>query len=93
MILFPNDPMISDAAKGLDGMKRLLAQSKMKMADFYFYKRDNFVAAKVFYNEAITAYPDSDVAKLAKIQLAAVEARASGKPVEKAPHKKRFWLF
>ena len=93
MILFPNDPMISDAAKGLDGMKRLLAQSKMKMADFYFYKRDNFVAAKVFYNEAITAYPDSDVAKLAKIQLAAVEARASGKPVEKAPHKKRFGLF
>jgi outer membrane protein assembly factor BamD len=47
----------------------------------------------VFYNEAITAYPDSDVAKLAKIQLVAVEARASGKPVENAPRKKRFWLF
>jgi len=93
MILFPNDIKISEAAKGLDSMKKLLAQSKMKMADFYFYKRDDFVAAKVFYNEAITAYPESDIAKQAKVQLAAVEAKASGKPVEKTPHKKRFWIF
>lgn len=93
MILFPNDIKISDAAKGLDAMKKLLAESKMKMADFYFYKRDDYVAAKVFYNEAITAYPESEVARLAKIQLAAVEARASGKPIQSTPHKKRFWLF
>ncbi|MEI7552262.1 MAG: outer membrane protein assembly factor BamD [Verrucomicrobiota bacterium] len=93
MILFPNDVKISEAAKGLDAMKKQLARSKMKMADFYFYKRSDYVAARVFYNEAITAYPESDVAKLAKVQLAAVEARAAGKPVEKAPHKKRFWLF
>ncbi|MDB6095427.1 MAG: Tetratricopeptide 2 repeat protein [Verrucomicrobia bacterium] len=93
MILFPNDYKISEAAKGLDSMKKLLAESKMKMADFYFYKRDNYVAARVFYNEAITAYPESDVAKKAKVQLTAVEAKAAGKPVEKTPHKKRFLLF
>jgi outer membrane protein assembly factor BamD len=99
MILFPNDVNLGQAAKGLDGMKKMLAESKMKMADFYFYKRDNYLAARVFYNEAITAYPDSDVAKRAKVMLAKVEAKALGKP---APHeepsspkvkKKRFWLF
>lgn len=95
MILFPNDPKIAEAAKGLDEMKKLLAQSKMKMADFYFYKRDNYVAARVFYNEAITAYPESEIAKQARGQLNAVEAKAAGKPVETtpAPKKKRFWLF
>jgi len=94
MILYPNDMKIAEAAKGLDAMKKLLAESKMNMADFYFYKRDNYVAAKVFYNEAITAYPDSDVAKLARVRLTAVEAKASGKPVEPAAKKKkRFWLF
>lgn len=92
MILYPNDSLIPDAAKGLDSMKKLLAESKMKMADFYFYKRDNYVAARVFYNEAITAYPESDVAQEARSKLAAVEAKAAGKPID-TPKKKRFWLF
>jgi outer membrane protein assembly factor BamD len=99
MILFPNDVNIAKAAKGLDDMKRMLAESKMKIADFYFYKRDNYLAARVFYNEAITSYPDSDVAKRAKVQLARVEAKALGKPMpaaqpgETPQKKKRFWLF
>ncbi|MDB6127894.1 MAG: Tetratricopeptide 2 repeat protein [Verrucomicrobia bacterium] len=93
MILFPNDMKIADAAKGLDGMKKMLAESKMKMADFYFYKRDNYTAARVFYNEAITAYPDSDIAKVARTRLTAVEAKSSGKPVDAEHKKKRFLLF
>jgi outer membrane protein assembly factor BamD len=80
-------------------MKTMLAESKMKIGDFYFYKRNNFTAAKVFYNEAITAYPESEIAKRAKLRLADVEARASGKPVPKenkaqgdtpAPARKKF---
>jgi outer membrane protein assembly factor BamD len=101
MILFPSDPSVNSAEKGLDGMKKMLAESKMKIADFYFHKRSNYKAAKVFYNEAITAYPDSEVAKRAKGKLLEVEAKADGKPVppeakvpgEAAPKKKRFWLF
>jgi outer membrane protein assembly factor BamD len=98
MILIPTDVNLGKAAQGLDGMKKMLAESKMKMADFYFYKRDNYVAARVFYNEAITAYPDSDVAKRAKLMLAKVEAKAAGKPApadQPAPkaRKKRFWFF
>jgi outer membrane protein assembly factor BamD len=104
MLLFPSDQNIGAAEKGLDGMKSMLAESKMRMADFYFYKRDNYVAAKVFYNEAITAYPESAVAERAKKRLADVEvkaerskAKASAAPATPAPNpapkKKRFWLF
>lgn len=94
MILFPSDPNIAAAAKGLDGMKVMLAESKMKIGDFYLYKRSNFKAAKVFYNEAITAYPDSEVAKRAKVRLVSVEAGLTGKPVgPEEGKKKRFWLF
>lgn len=94
MILFPSDAAIADAATGLDRMKVVLAQSKMKIGDFYFYKRDNYKAARVFYNEAITAYPDSEVAKAAKLRLVAVEDKAAGRPVApEAGRKKRFLLF
>ncbi len=34
MILFPNDVNLAKAAKGLDDMKRMLAESKIKMARF-----------------------------------------------------------
>jgi outer membrane protein assembly factor BamD len=99
MILFPNDPNLPVAAKGLDNMKEVLAESKMKIGDFYLDKRRNYTAAKVFYNEAITAYPDSPVAARAKTKLAEVETKAAAsKPVQPgqpAPKKKKkwFWLF
>jgi outer membrane protein assembly factor BamD len=79
MLLFPSDQNIAAAEKGLDGMKTMLAESKMKIGDFYFYKRSNYTAARVFYNEAITSYPDSPVAQRARARLAEVEAKASGK--------------
>jgi len=76
MILFPNDPNVAVAAKGAADMKTMLAESKIKMGDFYFYKRDNYTAAKVLYNEAITVYPDSEVASRARKKLTAVEGES-----------------
>jgi outer membrane protein assembly factor BamD len=94
MILFPGDPNIGTAARGLDQMKEVLAQSKMLMGDFYFYKRDNYTAARVFYNEAITSYPDSQVARTARIKLAAVDAKANGTPPPGSTGaKKKHFLF
>ena len=101
MLLFPSDANVAVAEKGLDGMKTMLAESKIKIGDFYFYKRNNYTAAKVFYNEAITSYPESTIAKRARVRLNEVEAKMTGKPVapadksgtEEAPKKKRFWLF
>jgi outer membrane protein assembly factor BamD len=93
MILFPGDHNIGAAEQGLADMKQTLAESKIKMADFYFYKRSNFVAARVFYNEAITSYPDSNVATLAKKRLAAVEAAAEKARNSPAPKKKFLGVF
>jgi outer membrane protein assembly factor BamD len=93
MILFPGDHNIGAAEQGLADMKQTLAESKIKMADFYFYKRSNFVAARVFYNEAITSYPDSDIAALAKKRLAAVETAAEKARNSPAPKKKFLGVF
>jgi outer membrane protein assembly factor BamD len=94
MILYPGDSNLAAAAAGVDKMKTILAQSKIYIGDYYFYKRSNFVAAKVFYNEAITAYPDSAPARLAKKRLSDLEAKVSKQTIRPstAP-KKRFWLF
>jgi outer membrane protein assembly factor BamD len=94
LILFPNDSNIPAAAKGLDRMKKVLAESKMTIGNFYLDKRRNYTAAKVFYNEAITTYPDSDVAERAKKKLVEVDAKAAGHPVPGTPaKKKRFFFF
>jgi outer membrane protein assembly factor BamD len=92
MILFPGDNSVVNAEKGLTNMKLVLADSKIKIGDFYFYKRDNFKAARVFYNEAITVYPGSSVATTAQERLVLVDAAA--KKAETHPvKKKRFFFF
>lgn len=77
MILFPSDNNVGVAEKGLTDMKKVMAESKMKIADFYFKRRDNYKAARIFYNEAITVYPDSEVANKARARLAEVEAASN----------------
>lgn len=100
MILFPGDPNVASADTGLDQMRTVLAESKIKMADFYFYKRDNYTAARVFYNEAITVYPDSSVAGIAKKRLQEVEIEAAAHlpdpkdgDTEGTPKKKKRFFF
>ena len=101
MILFPGDAGMVSAEKGLANMKKVYAQSKMTMADYYFKYRHNYKAAKVFYNEAITVYPDSEIAAQARTKLAVVDAKLEqqsalpppkAKPV-KPQKKKKLWLF
>lgn len=102
MILFPGDAGMATAEKGLAEMKTVLAKSKLTIADYYLKYRKNYKAAKVFYNEAITVYPDSPVAAEARTKLVNVEAQlerqastAAGQPAPPvAPKKKkRFLLF
>lgn len=109
LILFPGDTGAANAEKGLADMKKVLAESKMILADYYFKYRKNYKAAKVFYNEAITVFPDSEVAARARSQLAQVDARieaasagqpapvtapdAAPSPGKVTPKKKRFLLF
>lgn len=83
-------------------MKTVLAQSAYTIADYYFKYRQNYKGAKVFYNEAITDYPDSPIAAKARAKLLIVEAKLeeqekinAARPLKPlAPKKtKRFWLF
>jgi outer membrane protein assembly factor BamD len=102
MILFPGDTGMIQAEKGLDDMKTTLAESKLTIANYYLKHRRNYKAAKVFYNEAITVYPDSAVAAEARSKLVEIDAMlgltsaavvqpGAQQPAE--PKKKRFWLF
>ncbi|MBK9989668.1 MAG: outer membrane protein assembly factor BamD [Verrucomicrobia bacterium] len=91
MILFPSDNNVAKAEKGLTEMKVILADSKMKIGDFYFFKRDNYKAARVFYNEAITVYPDSEIAAQAKQRLVEVDAAVA--KASAPAKKKRFFFF
>src|SRR6478736_7906858 len=100
MILFPGDSGMAAAEQGLDKMKTVLARSKLELADYYLKYRKNFKAAKVLYNEAITVYPDSAVAKEARAKLAKLDERldiqpAGGTDAKPQPKKKqkKFWLF
>ncbi len=102
MILFPGDAGMATAEKGLDEMKTVLAKSKLTIADYYLKYRRNYKGAKVFYNEAITVYPDSPIATQARAKLVDVEAKlaeqaaaAAAAPAPKpvAPKRKRLWLF
>lgn len=93
MILFPSDGGVSSAEKGLGDMKKVLAESKMRIGDFYFYKRSNFTAARVFYNEAITVYPDSTVATKAREQLTKVDAAAEKAAEAGKKPRKKFLFF
>lgn len=100
LIQFPGDAGAGAAEQGLAQMKTMLAESKMIMADYYYQHRRNYKAARVFYNEAITTYPDSPVATRARTMLADVDARLEGQTPTDAPalpttpkKKKRFWLF
>ena len=74
-----------------------IAESKIVMADFYYYKRktpEGRLAARVLYNEAITLYPESDVAKVARARLAEVDAaEARSKAGGGQPRKKFLGLF
>jgi len=102
MILFPGDSGMASAEKGLTEMKTILAKSKLTMADYYYKYRKNYKAAKVIYNEAITVYPDSDLAAQARAKLVDVDAKLaqmasaaakSPAPQPAQPKKKKRFLF
>jgi outer membrane protein assembly factor BamD len=103
VILYPGDPNIAAAEKGLAEMKGVLAESKLRIADYYLKYRKNYKAARVFYNEAITDYPDSAVATRARAQLAKVDTLLAAQehaavggtaaPTPPPPKKKRFLFF
>jgi len=104
MILFPESEGLAEAQGGLDEMKTVYAESKMILADYYLRHVKSYKGARVFYNEAITGFPNSEIAERARAQLKIVDAReAAAAPAEaaakgsksgqKPPRKKIFGIF
>lgn len=69
LILFPDDKEIAQGEEGLQEMRDTFARSKVLVGDFYYQRRNNVEAARVFYSEAITASPNSPSAELARERL------------------------
>ena len=69
LILFPKETGVSEAEEGLEKMRDTYARSRLVMGDFYYYYRNNHIAASIFYNETITLAPSSPAADEARAQL------------------------
>lgn len=97
LILYPGEVDAAVATEGFSDARTMLAESKMTMADFYYFKRSNFKAAKVFYNEAITIDPESATAERARKHLERIERLEAGEEGgtvgRGGPRAKRFWIF
>ena len=69
MILFKDNPAIARGEKGLEKMNDIHAKSKLVMGEYYFKSQDDYRAAKVFFNQAITLAPESHSANKAREYL------------------------
>lgn len=87
VLLYPDHPRAAEAEEQILEMSEVLAQSRIILGDFYFNHRDNFHAARVFYNEAITIAPQSETAADARDKLAQVEIEQ-----ERHERKSKPWL-
>ncbi|MDR2720692.1 MAG: outer membrane protein assembly factor BamD [Puniceicoccales bacterium] len=74
LILYPTHELAEEARCGLDKMKTKLAMSKIDVGDFYFQSHNNPKAAVIMYEEAISVYPNSKSAALAKEKIDCVRA-------------------
>ncbi len=74
LIQYPENQNVDQAEEGLSGAKNILSLSKLKMGDFYYYKRSKYEAAKILYNEAITIAPLSKSAETAKERLEKIDS-------------------
>ncbi len=87
LVLFPEEAGVSDAEQGLEDMEDIYARSRLIIGDFYYYYRNNGVAASIFYNETITIAPNSNAAKEAKAQLDKID---KGIPAPMTPYD---WIW
>lgn len=74
VILFSESNFVGSVEANLASMQNLLAESRLKLGDFFYYYRNNNTAALTFYNETITIAPDSEAAAEARARIEDVES-------------------
>jgi outer membrane protein assembly factor BamD len=87
LFLYKNGPEAEMAQKNLNDMMDMLARSKLILGNFYYYYRNSNRAALIFYNQAITAAPQSPAAGEARTQIAKIRRGVT------APLTPYDWLF
>ena len=73
LILFKDSNYVGSVEANLASMQNLLAESRLKLGDFFYYYRNNNTAALTFYNEAVTIAPESETADVARERIEDVE--------------------
>lgn len=87
LALFPQDERAESALQKSEELRDDLAKNRLEMGRFYYERRNNPRAAAIFFNEAITAAPESETAREAQQLLAAIQAG------EKADRSIMDWIF
>ncbi len=85
--LFPRHEKAEFAYEKTEHLREMIAKNRNSIGDFYYVRRNNLRAAKVFYNEAITASPDSKAADYAREKIEKINRG------ERAPLTLIDWIF
>jgi len=73
LVLFPDHEKVAEGERGLAEMRNAYAESKLVIGEYYYRHRNLYLAAEVFFNEAITLAPESDAALKARTYLARIQ--------------------
>ena len=92
LLLYPDNPMVGTGEQGLQSMRDVHARSKLVMGEFFYHYRDDYAAAEVFFNEAITIAPDSSAAHEARDYLVSVTEIKTAYPEGDWP-RRRDWEY
>jgi outer membrane protein assembly factor BamD len=75
LILYSENEKVAQAENGLANMEDVYARSKLILGEYYFKYRGWYQAAEIFFNEAITAAPDSPAAEKAREYITKIEEK------------------
>ncbi len=87
LYLYKSGPGAEMAQKNLNNMMDVFARSKLILGNFYYYYRNSSRAALIFYNQAITAAPQSPAAGEARTQISKIRRGVT------APLTPYDWIF
>lgn len=77
LLLYGDSPLVEEAEQQLAEMKNLLAANKLSVGDFYLRQRKDPRAAAIYYDEILTAAPNSPAALCAQERLDKIQGANS----------------
>jgi outer membrane protein assembly factor BamD len=72
LTLYPNNPSVKYCEEELVKQREQYARSNYVVGEFFYKYRDDYDSAAVFFNDSITADPESSAAKDSRVYLAKI---------------------